>query len=174
MAVFGNWSATSRRAVAAVGLAAALGGVAVSAQAPAAPAPAPAAPAQAPAAPPAEQDAFKFATDAAFIIWLIKPEATADFEAVWTAIRAKLTAATNPQHKALGDSLKVFKGDGPPSPEGATYFFTIDPASKDLSYNPRDLLYTYGLFERAEADPLYAKLAGSINQIRPVGMTKVP
>lgn len=168
MALLGVGSAVSRRAVVAVGLAAVLcGGISVGARQ---------APAQgAPAAPPAPQaDAFKFTTDAALVIWVIKPEGAADFEGVWKTIRAKLAASAKPELKALGDSLKVFKADGGATAEGFTYFFTADPVAKDSTYNPTFLLYEAGLFERAEADDLFGKLSKGINQIRPVGMIKMP
>lgn len=167
MVVAGFASAVSRRAVMAVSLAAVLStaSLAYAQQAPAAAAPA--APAQA-----APQDPFKFTTDAGLIIWIIKPASAADFESVWSAVRGKLAAAAKPELKALGDSLKVFKGDA--TPEGVTYFFTMDPVAKDSTYNPTFLIYEAGLFERAQSDELFKKLSESIAQIRPVGMTRMP
>jgi hypothetical protein len=163
----------------AVGLAAVLStaSLAQAQQAPAQQAPAQQAPAQQPPAqqqpapaPPA--DAFKFATDAALIIWIIKPASAADFESVWSTIRGKLATAENAEFKTLGDSMRVYKGDA--TPEGVTYFFTMDPVSKNLTYNPTFLLYETKLFERAQADELFKKLSESIAQIRPVGMSRMP
>ena len=80
MNVLGSGSASSRRTIVAGFLAAVLG-AAVTAQAQQAPAPAPAAPAQAEPAP--APDAFKFTSDAALVVWVVKGDKTADFEAAW-------------------------------------------------------------------------------------------
>src|SRR5690348_16954580 len=64
-----------------------------------------AAPAQAPAA----DDSLKFSTDAAVIIWQVKPGSAADFESAWTTIKTKLSASDKPEWKELGDGLKIFK-----------------------------------------------------------------
>lgn len=166
MKLSGSALASSRRVVVALGFAAVMGAASVAfAQAPAAAAPAQAA---------APADPFKFTTDAAGIIWMIKSDKAADFEAVWKAIKAKLVASDNPEYKALGDSLKMYKADIPAGPDGDTYLFVADPASKTTSYGVSPfLLYESKLFTRAEADEMFAKLSAAISRINPLPMNAV-
>ena len=182
----GGGSAWSRRAIVMFGFGAVLSTASMAAAqaAPAGQPPAPAAgqtpaPAagQAPgaAAAPAA-DPFKFMSDSAAIIWIIKPEKTADFEAAWSVIRQRLASAPaeKPELKALGDSLKIYKADVAPGADGVTYIFVADPASKTTSYGVSPfLLYDSGLFMRAEADELFNKLAATINRINPLPLKNI-
>jgi len=163
MGSLGVGSASSRRTMVAI-LFAGFAFTAVSVQAQDAPAPA-AAPAQEAAA----DDPFKFTTDAALMIFYVKPEQTAAFENVWGSIRGRLAASEKPDLKALGDSLKVYKAPGDPTPQGVTYFFVADPVSKSLTYSPSPfLLFEAGLFEDAEARTLFEQLNGALNGINPL------
>jgi hypothetical protein len=174
MSLVGFGSASSRRSIVILGLAAFFSAASVAgaqdAQAPAAPAPAEQA--AAPAAP-AAPDAFKFTTDAAVVIWQIKPELTADFESVWNVIRSRAAAATDkPEAKAIVDSMTLYKHVAPAGATGpVAYFFQIDPVVKTATYDPTFLLYSSGLFERPEAEELFNKLSASIN---PPGINPVP
>lgn len=165
MEVFGSALASSRRVLVAVGVAAMLSAaVEVHARGAAAQAPA------------EQQDPFKFSSPAAVIIWMVKPEGTADFESVWTAIRAKAAASQKPAVKAVADTLKVYKVDGPAGPQGVTYFLYADPTSATTSYSPTVLLYDPELFTREEADALFAKLKNSASEeggINPLPLLKV-
>jgi hypothetical protein len=180
MSLVGFGSASSRRTIVILGLAAFVSAASVAGaqdpptdgQAPSAPAPAAGAGAQqAPA--PATEDAFKFTTDAAVVIWQIKPEATADFESVWNVIRSRAASATDsPEAKAIVDSMTLYRHVAPASATGpVAYFFQIDPVVKTATYDPTFLLFNSGLFERPEADELFNKLSASIN---PPGINPVP
>ena len=125
-------------------------------------------------APAAAADPFKFSSDAAAIIWTIKPDQTENFESVWSVIRTRLIASPKPELKALGEGLRIFKANVPPSPQGITYFFFADPVSKTTSYEVSPfLLFTSGLFERAEADELLKMIQATIVQINPVPLSAV-
>lgn len=161
MTWFGAGSAFSRHTMVAI-LFAGVALTAVSVQAQDAPAPA-----AAPAAP--VEDPFKFTSDAALIIWYVKPEQTAAFENVWGSIRGALAVSAKPELKALGDSLHIFKAPGDPTPQGVTYFFVANPASKTVSYSPSPfLLFEAGLFDDATARKLFEQLNASINNINPL------
>jgi hypothetical protein len=174
MTWLGVGSASSRRTTMGI-LVAGLMWTAASVQAQEAPAPAPSQPqpeAQAPAPP--QDDPFKFKSDAAIIFWSVKPEQTAAFERVWSTIRARLEGAERPDLKALGQSIKIVRPEGPPTPQGVPYFFIIDPVSKTLTYQPSPfLLFQTGLFEDAEARQLYEQLMASVNGINPTPVTPV-
>jgi hypothetical protein len=157
MRFFGSGSTLGRRVVLSLGLAAVLGAAL------------PAAAQTAPATPPAPQaDPFKFSSDAAAIIWIIKPDQTQQFEDVWKVIRGRMATTDKPDLKALGDNLKVYKMPvvaGQP----VQYLFIADPASKTLTYQPSPyLLFDSGLFpERKEATELFDKLSATIQGINP-------
>ncbi|MEO8480965.1 MAG: hypothetical protein ABI634_02075 [Acidobacteriota bacterium] len=167
MNVLGSGSASSRRLIVTT-LFAAMIGVTATAQAQQAPAPAPAAPAA--QAEPA--DPFKFTSDAALVLWTVKADKTADFESVWSELLKKAAASDKPDVKAVAETLKMFKADLPASPQGVTYVFSMDPA-KAPTYSPTVLMYSSGLYERAEAETLYKKLADTIAGINPVPLKKV-
>jgi hypothetical protein len=182
MRVVGLLSASSRRAIVMLGLAAVFAATEARAQqAPAAPAQgAPAAPAAAQPAQPA--DGMKFDSDAAMVIWSVKPENVADFEKVMGVIRARLTESDNPGAKALIASMKSYKAAvAAPAGQPATYITRIDPASKTLTYNPVSILFemkkadgTTTIFTRAEADELYKLLGGAIVSVNPLPLTPMP
>ena len=170
-------SASGRRSLVGLGLAAVLGAATNAyAQAPAQTPPAGQAPA---AAAPAQADPFKFTTPAAAVLWQVKPESTADFETVWTTLLTKLSAADKPELKAIGDNLKVYKVDGPVGPQGVTYILHVDPASSASSYSPTELLYYAQtaagttIFTREEADGLYKRLQSASNSINPLPLQKI-
>jgi hypothetical protein len=162
MTVFGSRSASSRRTIVAGLLAAALvAGVNLHAQQ-AAPAP-------------AQEDPFKFSTGSGAFLWFVKADKTADFEAAWKEIRSKLSASDKADVKELGDSLKMYKIDAPPSAQGVSYLFVADPASKTLSYSPSPfILFQSGLFADADARKLFDTLNGASSGINPLPLVKIP
>jgi 2-oxoglutarate dehydrogenase E2 component (dihydrolipoamide succinyltransferase) len=173
MNVLGSGSASSRRTIVAGFLAAVLG-AAVTAQAQQAPAPAPAAPAQAEPAP--APDAFKFTSDAALVVWVVKGDKTADFEAAWGEVLGKLAASGKPDLKTIADSIKIYKADGPATADGVTYFFDIDPVAKGATYNPSFLLFSSGIYERDQALAVFNRINDAINPqggIRPIPIVRV-
>jgi len=128
-----------------------------------------------------QPDAFLFKANTAMIMWQVKADKTADFESAWQAIKAKALAHSKPELKALGESLnKMYKlavdpvtvpNVGPV----VTYYFILDPASTAVSYDPSNLLFGegMGLFERAEAEPVFNKLKDSLVGIGPQPLQKV-
>jgi hypothetical protein len=142
-------------------------------QAPAAPAEGQAAAGQATQQAAPEKDDFKFSSDAVILLWAIKADKTADFESVWNTILAKLATSDKPDLKAIADTMKIFKVDMAPAPTGVSYIMMVDPVVPATSYNPVKLLYNSGLFQREEADPLFAKLNGAQNGINPLPLMRV-
>jgi hypothetical protein len=119
-------------------------------------------PAAAPAAA-AAPDQFKFSNDAVLVLFQVKPEAAAEFATTWTAIKAKLQGSDKPDLKELGDSLKIFKVSAEtPAGNPIIFVFQLNPPSKTMSYDPGKILYESGLWERKDADPLYAKVGAGV------------
>lgn len=119
-------------------------------------------------------DPFRFKSDAAVMIWAIKPDQTEAFESVWNVILSRLKASSKPELKALGEGLTIFRADTPGNPGEATYFMIANPASKTTSYELSPfLLFESGLFERPEADELYKLVSGTIVRINPFPVNQV-
>jgi len=115
--------------------------------------------AQQPAAP-AAADVFKFATPQAIVFNLIKPDKTADFEAVWTEIKAGLAASSKPELSQQAANFKMYKLNVDlPADQPRIYIFYIDPVSP-------------ATFERPKADELFAKLKDTYAQIQPWPLVK--
>jgi hypothetical protein len=169
MKVSGFASASSRRLVIAFGVAAAMVGATAAglvAQG--------AAPAQGAAAP-APPDQLKFTTGTGAMIWQVKPEATADFEGFWAAIKTKFSGSMDADQKALGDGLKIYKIDASTPGGPIQYLVLADPAPKTISYNPSpSLLYDSKLFSADEAKALFTKLQNAIaGGINPLPLVKI-
>ena len=139
-------------------------------------------PAQTPApAPPQEKpDPLKFNTDSPIILlFQIKADKTADFEAAWGSIRTAFGKVTKPEAKAFGDTMaKLYKVDagGAPAPV-AIYVVQLDAPSKTFSYDPGKMVYETLMGEKAmtreEADVIYKKLADSFSNINFWTLVKV-
>jgi hypothetical protein len=95
-----------------------------------------AAPAQQAAAAPAKR---LFGSDAGMVLNFIKPDKTADFEAVMGKLKEALNKSDKPERKAQAASWKVFKS---PEPAGSNvlYVFIIDPSVKDADYTVSTIL----------------------------------
>ena len=88
------------------------------------------------AAPPTKR---VFASDAGMVLNFIKPDKTADFEAVMVKLKEALMKSDKPERKQQAASWKVFKS---PDPAGANalYVFIIDPSVKDADYTVSNVL----------------------------------
>jgi hypothetical protein len=119
------------------------------------------------AAAPAQPDPMKFSSGVAMVLNEIKPEKAADFEAVWSEIKAGLSASDKPELQQQATSFKMFKV-GVDLPAGANHIYVlyIDPVPT-VTFDPVKILYESGAFEREKADELYKKLDGAYARINP-------
>jgi hypothetical protein len=136
-------------------------------------APPAAAPAAAQAAP-EPVDGLKITdADIAMIIYQVKPDKTADFEAVWAQAKQLYSTVDDADVKAIGTSFKIIKLAGTAADAPAQYWFYIDPVNHKASYDPTKLFFyikpgfdptTPGtqLMKREDADALYAKLSACL------------
>ena len=109
--------------------------------------------AQAAAAAPATRT---FGPDAGMILNYIKPDKTADFEAVMAKVKEGLSKSSKAERQAQAKSWKVFKS---PDPAGGNvlYLFIFDPSVKDADYTISNILAES--FPPAEVNDLYKKYA---------------
>jgi hypothetical protein len=93
-----------------------------------------------PAPPPSVPASRKFTADAGVVFSTIKPDKTADFEAVMARVKEALGKSQDPQRKQQALSWRVFKGLEA-GPGGAViYMWVLDPPVKDVEYVITDIL----------------------------------
>ena len=101
-------------------------------------------PAQPPAAPAAAAQAAPtartFASDGGMVLNFIKPDKTADFEAVVAKLKEALQKSAKPERKQQAASWKVFKSPDPAAGGNVLYVFMIDPSVKGADYTVSNIL----------------------------------
>jgi hypothetical protein len=81
-----------------------------------------------------------FASDAGMVLNFIKPDKTADFEAVMAKLKEALQKSEKPERKQQAQSWKVFKSPDPAAGGNVLYVFIIDPAVKGADYTVSTIL----------------------------------
>ena len=99
-----------------------------------------------------------FAADAGLVLNFIKPDKTADFEAVITKLKEALQKSSKPERKQQAASWKVFKSPEPAA-GNVLYVFVIDPSVKGADYTVSTILAE--AFPPAEVNELYKQYAGA-------------
>ena len=94
-------------------------------------------PAQQAATPPA---ARTFGSDAGMVLNFIKPDKTADFEAIIAKLKEALQKSDKPERKQQAASWKVFKSPDPAAGGNVLYVFVIDPSVKGADYTVSTIL----------------------------------
>jgi hypothetical protein len=102
-------------------------------------------PAQTPPAPPAQQAAAAptartFGSDAGMVLNFIKPDKTADFEAIIAKLKEALQKSDKPERKQQAASWKVFKSPDQAAGGNVLYVFVIDPSVKGADYTVSTIL----------------------------------
>jgi len=102
-----------------------------------------------------------FPGDAGMILNFIKPDKTADFEAVMTKLKEALQKSEKPERKQQAAGWKILKS---PDPAGANtlYVFIIDPAVKGADYSVANILAE--AFTPEQVNELYKQYAGAYAQ----------
>src|SRR5215471_8295125 len=95
-------------------------------------------------APPAQQAAAAqakrvFASDAGMVLNFIKPDKTADFEAVMAKLKEALEKSEKPERKQQAAGWKVFKS-ADPAGANVLYVFVIDPSVKGADYQVSNII----------------------------------
>ena len=86
------------------------------------------------------QAARTFSGGTAIMLNYIKPEATADFEAVMTKLGAALKASENPERAKQAEGWKVYKAAEPGPNNSAIYIWFIDPVVPNADYAVSQIL----------------------------------
>jgi hypothetical protein len=81
-----------------------------------------------------------FASDAGLVLNFVKPDKTADFEAIMGKLREALQKSEKPGRKQQAASWKVMKALEPGTNGSVLYVFLIDPAVKGADYTVSTIL----------------------------------
>src|SRR3954469_21501677 len=80
-----------------------------------------------------------FPNDAGMVLNFIKPDKTADFEAVMAKVKEALQKSEKPERKQQAAGWKVFKS-ADPAGANILYVFVIDPAVKGADYQVSNII----------------------------------
>jgi len=80
-----------------------------------------------------------FAADAGMVLNFIKPDKTADFEAVMARLKEALQKSEKPERKQQAAGWKVFKS-ADPAGANVLYVFIIDPSVKGADYQVSNII----------------------------------
>ncbi len=81
-----------------------------------------------------------FASDAGLVLNFVKPDKTADFEAIMGKLREALAKSERPERKRQAASWKVMRALEPGANGSVLYVFMIDPAVKGADYTVSTIL----------------------------------
>jgi len=117
--------------------------------------------------PPAEQatiasSARVFGADTGLVLNFIKPDKTADFEAVVAKLKDALSTSANPVRKQQAASWRVYKSPDPAASGSALYVFIVDPVVKGADYSVSAILAE--AFSSAELSALYKQYTDAYGQ----------
>jgi len=82
----------------------------------------------------------EFASDAGMVLNFIKPDKTADFEAVVAKLKEALAKSDKPERKEQAKSWQVFKSPDPAAGGNVLYVFLINPSVKGADYTVSTIL----------------------------------
>jgi hypothetical protein len=80
--------------------------------------------------------AATFVTDAGIILVAVKPDKTADYEAVIVALQEALSKSDDEQTRALASGWRVFKATDLDAKANAIYIHFLQPAVAEADYRP--------------------------------------
>jgi hypothetical protein len=117
-----------------------------------------------------EKPTLTFEGDRALMIVLIKPDKTADFEAVIAKYREALGKSDKPARKEQLAGMNVFKSPTPMA-GSAAYVFSFDPIVKDQEY---DITKVVAEVFPVEVQEIYAKYKDSFAGRQIIPLMRIP
>lgn len=81
-----------------------------------------------------------FASDAGMVLNFIKPDKTADFEAIMAKLKEALQKSAKPERKEQAATWQVFKSPDPAAGGNVLYVFLINPSVKTADYTVSTIL----------------------------------
>jgi hypothetical protein len=81
-----------------------------------------------------------FGSNTGLVLNFIKPDKTADFEAVVAKLKDALVKSANPVRQQQAGSWRVYKSAEPAAGGAVLYVYIVDPAVKDADYSVTTIL----------------------------------
>ena len=81
-----------------------------------------------------------FGSNTGLVLNFIKPDKTADFEAIVAKLKEALQKSANPQRQQQAASWRVFKSPDPASGGAVLYVFIVEPVVKGADYTVSTIL----------------------------------
>jgi hypothetical protein len=122
-----------------------------------------------PATRPAASQDYRFPTPAGILFFHVKPDRTADFEAVVARLHEVIDKSEDPVRKQQAASWRVLKSAETPQ-DAVIYLFFFDPAVAGADYDPVKIL---GEGLPSEVHALYERLRGATIKIERMGLQKI-
>ena len=116
-----------------------------------------------------QPQAYTFSTGAGLLFFYVRPDKTADFEAVVAKLSVVLDAAPDAVRKQQAASWRMFRSVETPK-DSAIYVFSFDPALPGADYDPVKFLADA---VPTEAQALYEKLKASIVRVERMGLARL-
>lgn len=123
----------------------------------------------APARPAVAAPDYTFETGTALLLFYVRPDKTADFEAVVSRLAQALDASTDPVRRQQAAAWRMMRS-AEPGRDAVVYVFLLDPVVPSADYDPVRVL-SESL--PAEVQPLYDKLKASVIRVERMGLTKM-
>jgi hypothetical protein len=127
-------------------------------------------PAQTPPAAPKPQGDFEFTTEIGAFVVVVKADQVAAFDAAMTKLKQTLNADKDTARRALASAWRVLKSSEKPTNDTVLYIWLIEPAAKDVSYDPIALMKASA---PGEVQTVADQLRGAIVSLTRVGMTEI-
>jgi hypothetical protein len=120
-------------------------------------------------APPASPD-YRFDTATALLLFYVRPDHTADFEAIAARISQALAASPDPVRRQQARSWRTFRSSEA-ARDAVVYVFLLDPVVPNADYDPVRILS-----ESLPGDmqPLYDRLKASVIRVERMGLGPLP
>jgi hypothetical protein len=126
--------------------------------------------AQAPPARPAvTAPNYTFDSTVALLLFYVRPDKVADFEAVVGRLAQALDASTDPARRQQAAAWRMLRSSEPPR-DAVVYVFLLDPVVPNADYDPVRIL-SESL--PTEVQPLYDKLKASVIRVERMALTKL-
>ena len=104
----------------------------------------------------------EFPNDAGLVLNFIKPDKTADFEAVMAKLKEALQKSDKPERKQQAQGWKIFKSPDPAG-QNVLYVYVINPSVKGADYQVSNII-TEAFGQGAETNDLLKKYAEAYAQ----------
>ena len=118
---------------------------------------------------PTTQGDYRFPSGAGLLFFYVKPDKTADFEAIVARLSEALDKTEDPARKQQAASWRILRSVEA-SPDAAIYLFMFVPATPNADYDPIRVL---GEALPAEVQGIYERLRDAVIRVERMGLAKI-